>query len=116
MKTSFYLLNNHLKNKEVIMQKMSPTPKRPQGIERISEAVSNLLPPPLAPLHQTFIEQKAGINEKRAELLRKRENVRNEGYAAATRLMTPSAEQLQTIGVSYLELFNKQRSSKDETR
>jgi len=96
------------------MQKISPTQKRPQAIDRIATAVSSLIFPPLAPLYQAFIEQKAGINEKRAELLRKRENVRNEGYAAATRLMTPSAEQLQTIGVSYLELINKQRSSKDE--
>lgn len=96
------------------MQKMSPTQKKPQAIERIAAAVSSLLFPPLAPLHQTFIEQKVGISEKRSELLRKRESVRNEGYAAATRLMTPSAEQLQTIGVSYLELINKQRSSKDE--
>ncbi len=96
------------------MQKMSPTQKRPQAIERIAAAVSSLLYPPLAPLHQTFIEQKAGVNEKRSELLRKREIVRNEGYAAATRLMTPSAEQLQTIDLSYLELINKQRSSRDE--
>lgn len=96
------------------MQKMSPTPKRPQAIERIAAAVSSLIFPPLALLYQAFIEQKAGISEKRSELLRKRESVRNEGYAAATRLMTPSAEQLQTIGVSYLELINKQRSSRDE--
>jgi len=98
------------------MQKMSPTQKRPQAIDRIAMAVSNLIFPPLAPLNQAFIEQKAGVNEKRAELLRKRENVRHEGYAAATRLMTPSAEELQTMGVSYLEFINKQRSSKDETR
>lgn len=95
---------------------MSPTTKKPQAIERIAEAVSSLIYPSLAPLHQAFIEQKAGINEKRAELIRKRENVRNEGYAAATRLMTPNTEQSQTIGVSYLEFFNKQRSSKNETR
>lgn len=95
-------------------QKQVITPKRPQAIDRIAMAVSSLIFPPLAPLYQAFIEQKAGINEKRAELLRKRENVRNEGYAAATRLMTPSEEQLHTIGVSYPELINKQRSSKDE--
>ncbi|QOJ23787.1 MAG: hypothetical protein HRU78_09080 [Gammaproteobacteria bacterium] len=95
------------------MQKMSPTQKRPQAIERIAAAVSNLIYPSLAPLHQAFIEQKAGVNEKRAELIRKRENVRNDGYAAATRLMTPHTEQSQTIDLPYLELINKQRS-KDE--
>ncbi|MCE7914567.1 MAG: hypothetical protein DYH15_07760 [Nitrosomonas sp. PRO4] len=96
------------------MQKISPTQKRPQAIDRIAAAVSSLIFPPLAPLYQAFIEQKAGINEKRAELLRKLENVRNDGYAAATRLLAPSEEQLQTIGLSYFELINKQRSSKDE--
>lgn len=96
------------------MQKKAPTTKKPQAIERIAEAVSSLIYPSLAPLHQAFIEQKAGINEKRAELIRKRENVRNEGYAAATQLLAPSEEQLHTIGVSYFELINKQRSSKNE--
>lgn len=95
------------------MQKMTPTTKRPKAIERIAAAVSNLIYPSLAPLHQAFIEQKAGINEKRAELIRKREKVRNDCYAAATRLMTRSTEQPQTMDLSYLELINKQRS-KDE--
>lgn len=95
------------------MQKKAPTTKRPQAIERIAEAVSSLIYPSLAPLHQAFIEQKAGVNEKKAELIRKREDVRNEGYAAAIRLMTPNTEQSHTIDLSYLELINKQRS-KDE--
>jgi len=94
--------------------KITTAPKRPQAIERIAAAVSNLIFPPLATLHQAFIDQKEGVSQKRAELIRKREGIRNEGYAAAMRLMSPSTEQLQTIGSSYLELINKQRRKKDE--
>ncbi len=96
------------------MQKISPPQKKPQAIERIYNAASNLIYPPIEQLHQTFIEQKTAISEKRSELLRKRDEVSNEGYAAAIRLMMPDDEQLQTIGVSYLELVNKQRSTKNE--
>ncbi len=96
------------------MKKTSPAPKKPRSIERIAEAVSNLLVPPLTSLHQTFMEQKAGVNEKRSELLNKREDIRNEGFAAAMRLMSPNADQLQMTKGSYLELVNNQRGNKDE--
>ena len=96
------------------MEKLSPEKKKPKAIERISEAASNLLMPPLAPLHQTFMDQKFGAEEKRSELLRKREEIRNEGYAAAMRLMMPSAERLQATKGSYLELIHKQRGNKNE--
>ncbi len=96
------------------MKDTTPAPKKPQAIEYISEAVSNLLVPPLASLHQTFMEQKTGVNEKRSELLNKREDIRNEGFAAAMRLMSASTDQLQMTKGSYLELVNKQRGKKDE--
>lgn len=96
------------------MEKPSTEKKIPQAIERIAEAASSLLMPPLAPLHQTFIEQKSGVEEKRSELLRKQNECRNEGYAAAMRLMMPSAEKLKETRDSYLELIHKQRGNKDE--
>ncbi len=96
------------------MKNTPPPPKKPRAIERITEAVSNLLVPPLTSLHQTFMEQKTGVNEKRSELLNKREDIRNEGFAAAMRLMSASTDQLQTTRDSYLELVNKQRRGKDE--
>lgn len=96
------------------MEKLPFEKKRPQAIERIAEAASNLLMPPLTPLHQTFMDQKLGVQEKRSELLRKQDECRNEGYAAAMRLMMPSAEQFQATRGSYLELIHKQRGNKDE--
>ncbi len=96
------------------MKNTPPAPKKPRAIEHIADAVSNLLVPPLTSLHQTFMEQKTGINEKRSELLNKREDIRNEGFAAAMRLMSANTDQLQTTRDSYLELVNKQRGGKDE--
>ncbi len=96
------------------MEKPSPKKERPQAIARIAEAASSLLIPPLAPLHQAFMEQKYGVEEKRSELLRKQDECRNEGYAAAMRLMMPSAERLQATRGSYLELIHKQRGNKNE--
>lgn len=96
------------------MKNTSSAPKKPRAIEYIADAVSNLLVPPLTSLHQTFMEQKTDINEKRSELLNKREDIRNEGFAAAMRLMSASTDQLQTTRDSYLELVNKQRGGKDE--
>lgn len=96
------------------MKNTSPIQKKPQAIERITESVSNLLVPPLASLNQTFMDQKTDLNKKRSDLLRKRDEVSNEGFAAAMRLMSPSAEQLQAIKGSYLALINNQRGNKDE--
>lgn len=93
------------------MKKASPMQEITQAIEFIRKSASCLIYPPLALLHQTFLDEKALVNEKRSELLRKREDVRNEGYAAATRLMSPSKEQLPTISISYPELIDKQRSN-----
>ena len=83
--------------------------KRPKSIMRIAEAVSNLIFPSLAGLYQTFLDQKAGIDQKRAELLRRREEIRNEGFEAATRFMAPTAEQIRNAGISYLEFIKRQR-------
>ena len=92
-----------------------PKPQRqPQAITCIREAVSNLLMPPLAPLFQVFMDQKAGINEKRSELRMQMEDVRIEGYGAATRLMLPNAEHLQNSKGSYFERIHKQRSKNHE--
>jgi hypothetical protein len=88
--------------------------KRPKSIERIAEAVSNLIVPSLAALYQTFLDQKAGIGQKRTELVRRREEVRNEGFEAATRFMAPTAEQIRNADISYLELIKRQRGGRHE--
>ncbi len=93
---------------------MSYENKRPKAIERIAEAVSNLIFPPLASLYQAFLDQKTGVEQKQTELLRKREEVRNEGYEAATRFMAPTTEQIHNTGISYLELIKKQRGNSHE--
>ncbi len=83
--------------------------KRPKAIQQIAEAVSSLIFPSLTPLYQTFLDQKTGIEQKRGELIRRRDEIRNEGYEAATRFMAPTAEQIQNAGISYLEVIKKQR-------
>lgn len=92
---------------------MKPAEKKNQAIQNIAEETSSLIVPSLTPLHQTFIERKDDLNAMRSELLRKIETVRNEGYAAATRLMTPNAEQSHILGTAYLELIDSKRSEKN---
>lgn len=88
--------------------------KRPKAIEQIAEAAAGLIVPPLTSLYQTFLDQKAGVEQKRAKLVRRREEIRSEGYEAATRFMTPNAEQVRNAGISYLELIKKQRGGGHE--
>lgn len=56
-------------------------------IKNIVEAASHLLMPDLRGLSLLFIEMKASINEERAACLRKKEQIKSEGFAAAMRLM-----------------------------
>lgn len=90
------------------------TAKKPHAIMRIAESVSNLLVPSLTPLHQTYRDQKAGIREKRAELLRKQQAILDEGYGAASRLMTLDAETVPVLDASYFKRISQQQGDKDE--
>lgn len=91
------------------MQKVTPAQEKPLAIQRIGKSVSDLIFPPLAPLQQAFIDQKIAISEKRSELLRKRDEISNEGYEAAMRLMMSNKEHSKTTGDSYLQIINKQK-------
>ncbi len=89
--------------------KNSPHDKMPKATNRIHEAVSNLLIPPLSSLHQTFVETKAGVNKERSRLRRELEEIRNEGFEAAARLMLPDTEKLQRKPGSYIERIRGNR-------
>jgi len=83
--------------------KNAQTNERPEAIARIYEAASNLLMPPLSSLHQTFVETKAGVNKERSRLRRELDEIRDEGFEAAARLMLPDTEKLQSKAGSYIE-------------
>jgi len=101
------------KTPQVTTKKSQAFTKKPHAIERIAESVSNLLVPSLAPLHQTYRDQKAGIRAKRAELLRKQQAILDEGYGAASRLMTLDAETVPVLDASYFKRISQQQGDKD---
>lgn len=89
----------------------SKTLNQHQALEAIETSVSNLLIPTLSPLIRVFMEEKADINEKRSGLNQQMNDLRIEGYGAATRLMLPDAKTGQNTQGSYFERIQRQRGN-----
>jgi len=82
---------------------------RPEGIRRIYEAASKLVMPSLPPLYQVFLDEKAGVQAQRNELLRKQEELRQEGMEAAVRLMISGSDEFRIERRSYFEQIEQKR-------
>lgn len=72
-------------------------------IRAISETVSHLLVPDLGGLIQLFVELRAGLQEERAAILRRKEDIRSEAYAAAMRLMLSDPDAPPSLSRNYFE-------------
>lgn len=70
-------------------------------LERIKEAVSHLLKPPLSTLPEEFFKRKEAIELERSALEARRFQIREEGTDAAIRLMQPDQTGPLSNEVSY---------------
>lgn len=76
---------------------------RHDGITRIFESVSKLIKPSLAPLYQVFLDRKKIVEDERTSLMRKIEEVRQEGFEAAVRLRISCNDNFRIERGSYFE-------------
>jgi len=79
------------------------TDSRSKGIARIFESVSKLIKPSLAPLYQEFLDRKKIVADERTSLLRRLEEVRQEGFEAAVRLRLSCNDNFRIERGSYFE-------------
>ena len=89
----------------------SKTLHQHQALQAIETSVSTLTMPTLSPLIRVFMEKKADINEKRSSLNHQMNDLRIEGYGAATRLMLPDVETGQNAQGTYFERIQRQRGN-----
>lgn len=81
-----------------------------RAIQNIFNSVSHLIVPELSLLSLLLLDLKTGINSEKAQLRKLKEQAKNEGYAAAMRLMMPNDSQLEQAKGTYFErLENGQR-------
>jgi len=80
-----------------------------QALQAIETSVSTLTMPTLSPLIRVFMEKKADINEKRAAINQQMDDLRIEGFGAATRLMLPDEKIGQNTQGTYFERIQQQR-------
>ena len=59
----------------------------PLWVERIRQSVSKLVKPPLTALPQVLLDTQAGVREERARLVSELDDIRQDGFEAATRLI-----------------------------
>lgn len=78
-----------------------------QPVKNIAKSVSRLIMPDLSPLIRLLIDMRAGISEERAACLRKKEQIKAEGFAAAMRLMLPEEEELRNMAGTYFDRLNR---------
>jgi hypothetical protein len=77
--------------------------KQSRASERIQEAVSHLLIPPLESLQELLIERRENVVSERNRIEKLRVQIREDGFEAAARLMLPEADVLQNSERSYFE-------------
>ena len=90
------------------------TLNRSEGILRIKKSVSKLIKPPLEPLYQVFVDEKAAVQAERSELLRKIEELRQEGFEAAIQLMTLHPEPPHITNGSYFDRIENKEDENNE--
>lgn len=81
-------------------------PERPVAIRWIAEAVARLTVPPLAPLQQTVLDVRAGVQERRDRLVLEAASVRDDGFAAASRIALSLNEDASPGRPGYFEQFS----------
>lgn len=90
---------------------MNHAPKIPltetKPIKNIVEAVSHLLMPDLGGLIQLSVEMRESLAADKTALLRRKEDIRIEGYAAAMRLMLPDQDAQCQMTNTYFQRLNR---------
>lgn len=80
-------MNQHPDHKEEWPDIPAMDAERPHALDAIAQAVSALIPPPLALLRQMMRGVQEGVQARHLALARERDAVQEDGYAAATRLL-----------------------------
>ena len=78
-----------------------------QPIRNIAKAVSHLIMPDLPQLTRLLMDMRAGVNEEIAACLRKKEQIRAEGFAAAMRLMLPEEGEQRNMAGTYFDQIKR---------
>lgn len=90
---------------------MNHAPKIPlkdtPAIRNIVEAVSHLLIPDFDGLIQLFVDMRAGIQEEKTALLRRKDDIRTEAYAAAMRLMLSDPDAPPSLPRNYFDRLKR---------
>lgn len=68
------------------LDELMRSPQRPRAIQQVADAVAKLTMPPLVPLCRTILDMQTSVQEQRMQLRRELDEVRMEGFEAASRL------------------------------